>query len=340
MEVRMKCCIVALSAALIASAQVPSVAIAPGGQTLTAAKATNPTTRREKRIAAAGVPVLGYVLGPGPVELFPIVLATKTPQIGEAVSIPDNAKCLYLPPRQQYALIEQNSDNPVAVWSIHRAVTTGTKQDEVAIQGAIAHPDIVSFSPRGDALVLYSQAASILQLVSNLPVQRSVSRQLSLPNSQTPSLISISDDAALVLVEFADGGLMSSLNGSPWRSLPIAFTPLAWSFIPRTHDLAISDPTRKMIALISNVDEASKASRILAQDMQADHLAVTKDGEQLVAANMSTGQTWTINLKGGTVTQNEETTGVSTLISLRDGFTFLLSSSPKLSLLKVSDSPE
>ena len=69
--------------------------------------------------------------------------------------------------------------------------------------------------------------------------------------------------------------------------------------------------------------------------MQADDLAVTKGGEQLVAANASTGQVWIIDLNTGLVTAKDGTASINTISSLRDGFTFLLSTSHGLSTLKL-----
>jgi DNA-binding beta-propeller fold protein YncE len=329
------CCVTIFLSVLLTAAQVPSVSISPAGQVVTAGSATNPTAR-EKKIGTAGAPVIGYVLGPEPAALHAILTIAKVPQLGELITPPDNSKRVYVPPRQEYAIVERNSDDPVAVWALHREVTRGLKQELVTIKGAMARPDFVTFSPRGDALVLYSQAAGSLQVVSALPAQPAVTTQLSIPNPGTPFRIAVSDDGSLVAAGLVNGRLVSSWNGAAWRSLPPGLIPQAWLFLPKTHNLAISDIAQKTIVLLPDVEDGSKASRILAQQVQADHLAATKDGEQLVAANLDEGRVWSIDLKTGTIAQSDEIARVEGLTALRDGFTFLLSTTPGLSVMRLS----
>jgi hypothetical protein len=338
-------CWIAFWAVVPARPQASSVSIKPqeslGSSPSPTARLAPTPELKEKHVAIAGRPILGYVLGPGPVEVHTILGAAKAPQLGEQVLVPNDTKSLYLSPRQQYALLEQSSDEPVAVWALHRTVLNQEKQDAIAVNGAIAHPDIVVFSPRGDAAVLYSQAAESLQIVSHLPAQPSLSKQLSTARLGTPSQFAVTDDASLVVAALADGRLAFSVNGADWQPLVIGFTPRAWTFIPNTHDLAISDTAQKMILLLPAVGEASSAIRILAQDVAADRLAVTKNGAQLVAANLAVNpgagqQLWAIDLKTGAVAPQQGFAKLDSLSALRDGFTFLLSISPHVSLLKLT----
>jgi hypothetical protein len=278
------------------------------------------------------------VAGPGPAELRAIVGRISTPQLGEQITVPDNSKSLYLPPRQFYALVEKNSDEPLVAVTLHGPAANMTKQMETPIAGAMAHPDLVAFSPRGATAVIYSQAGGRLQVVNNLPAQPLVRTQLSLSSVGIPSRIAVSDDAAVVVIGFADGRLLFSLNGASWRLLPISLTPQDWSFAPNAHDLVISDTAQKMIVLLPNVEDAAGTSRVLAQNVQANHLAFTRDGEELVATNSDVGKMWTVQVKAATVTPREGTVHMETLSPLRDGFTFLLSSSPTVSVLRLSTS--
>ena len=324
-----------------AVAQVATISITPHASAAPSPTAKLASTQHEeKRVPTAGAAVLGYVLGPGPAEVHPIFGTATRPQLGAPAAVPTSAKRLYLPPRQQYVLVEQSADEPVAVWALHRAIANSETAEPIAIKGAMAHPDLVVFSPRGDAAVFYSQAAASLQVLTHLPAEPSLSRQFSIAALGTPSGLAITDDGALVVAGLADHSLAFSLDGAPWQPLTTGYTPQAWTFIPRTHDLAMSDVAQQTIVLLSNLSEASKAVRVLAQDVAANRLAVTKNGDQLVAADTQAGQLWTIDLKTATLTPQEGFAKLDTLSSLRDGFTFLLSTSPSLSLLKLAASPD
>jgi hypothetical protein len=283
---------------------------------------------------------LGYVPGPGTAELHPIFGTATRPLLGAQVTVPGGAARLYLPPRQQYVLLERSATEPVSVWALHHAIASKELIEPMVVKGAMAHPDLVVFSPRGDAAVLYSQSAASFQVLTHLPAEPSLARETSMAALGTPSQLAISDDGAVIVAGLADHRLVFSMNGAAWQTLVIGYTPQAWTFIPKTHDLAITDTTQRTIVLLSHLSEASIAVRVLSQGVAADRLAVTKSGDRLLAANMNAGQIWTIDLKTATPTPEDGFAKLDTLSSLRDGFTFLLSSSPSLSLLKLTASPD
>jgi hypothetical protein len=330
----MKICLIALMSGVV-SAQVALVGVK------TPEPVADEASAQPKRIMAAGMPVAGYMLGPGPLDVHAIVVTSKLPKVGDQITVPENAKRVYLPPRQQYALVERNSGEPVAVWAMHKAATTGAAMEPVTVTGAMPHPDLVSFSPRGNAAVLYSQASASLQVVNQLPAEAKLSYALSLSNLGGLSWLAVSDDGVLVVAALSDGRLISSSNGADWNPVHIGFTPNAWSFIPNTHDLAISDAAQKSIVLLPEVgDSTSKPYRMLTQDVQADSLTVTKDGEHLMAANLETGHVWAIDLKTGAVNTSQIPVKMEKLTSLRDGFSFLLSNSDTVSVLRLNTSTQ
>jgi DNA-binding beta-propeller fold protein YncE len=317
---------VAFAAVAVVSAQSLSVGIQPGS--------TRPMEPAVKHASAAGPPLLGFAAGPEPAELRAIVGKINSPQWGAQMLVPEDAKRLYLSPRQLFALVEKTTNAPLELWVLH-AAPAEMKQVGLVIAGAMPHPDLVAFSPKGRSSVLYSQSGGSLQIVSNLPAQPSIERQLSLSRLGTPSQIAVSDDAKLVVAAFADGRVMSSLSGAEWVASPIAFTPHAWTFLPDTHDLAVSDTTQKMLVLLPKFPDSSASPRVLLQNIQAQRLTVTKGGEQLVAADLAAKQIWMLDVKTGTVSEKLQAASVDTLSSMRDGFTFLLATSPAVSVLRV-----
>jgi hypothetical protein len=325
----------ALTSAVVA--QVPTISITPHTPIPTAKLSSS---QEEKRVPTAGAAVLGYVLGTGTAELYPIFGTANRPLMGAPAAVPGGAARLYLPPRQQYVLVERNSVEPLSVWALHKAIASNEAIEPVALKGAMAHPDLVVFSPRGDAALLYSQATASLQVLTHLPAEPSLARETSMAALGTPSQLAVSDDGAVIVTGLAGHRLAFSIDGAAWQPLVIGYTPQAWTFVPKTHDLAISDTAQGTIVLLSRLSDASTAFRVLSQGVMADRLAITKDGDQLVAANMKAGQLWTLDVKTASLTPRNGFPKLDTLSSLRDGFTFLLSSSPSLSLLKLAASPD
>jgi len=139
----------------------------------------------------------------------------------------------------------------------------------------------------------------------------------------------------------SDGETFVSSKGDAWQALHLAYSPQVLSFIPKTHDLMVSDTSQKTIALLPHVDEGSSPTHLLAQTVNADQLLVSKDGREVLAANGANSQLWVIDMKSGSVTpRNEEATKLGTLALLRDGFTFALSTTPRVSLLNSNAAPD
>lgn len=306
--------------ATAASAQVASVGLKPE-----APHAEYRSSPHVQRNQVAAAPVAGYLQQPGADEVRPLFTSSGTVKLGEALASPAGTKRLYLPPRQQYALVEQSSSDPVAVWSLR-------SQDLMVIPGAQAHPDSVTFSPRGDSAVLYSQASLSLQVITHLPAEPVISKSLTLSFAAFEKL-AVSDDGE-VLVVLLPGGRLFLPSGAPVET---SFSAQAVSFIPKTHNLAIVDAVQKMLLEISNIQTASTTYRVLAQDIEADQILATRGGEQILAANVNRGTIWTVNLATGQITQSQQTGGIGTLLPLRDGYTFLLSRPQGLSLMRLAE---
>ncbi len=333
------CWLAIYSVILMPGAQVRSVGIKPGAPLAAGTAVPNLLAGAETRTSVAGPPVLGYVLGPAPAELHAILGTAKAPQLGGSIAVPENSKRLYLPPRQLYAIVEQSSDDPVAVWRLGTATLIGEKDLLTPIKGGMAHPDLVAFSPRGESAALYSKTLGSLQVVVDLPAKPAIREHFSVALVGELIRIAVTDDGSLIVTEDVTGQVQFATDKG-WRPLSGDYAPLAWSFLPKTHDLVVSDATQKTITLVENVSEAPTAVHILAQGMRTDHLTVTKDGDVIATADSRNGKVWTIQLKTGTVTPVLSSAKVDSLSSLRDGRTFLLSSSPVLSLLKPTASSE
>jgi hypothetical protein len=322
----------ALAATALLSAQTQV-----GTRPIMAASETAPAA------GAAGEPLLGFAgehaskggAAQG-ASLYPVLGTASRPRFGSSLALPAGVSKLYLPPLQRYALIEDSADGPLAVWTL-RNVAASSDHAAVAVSGAMAHPDLVAFSPGGGAAVLYSATGGRLQVIGGLPAQPHIAHELS-TDGRTASALALSDDGLLLVAQFGDPMPFYSREGNSWRALSTGVRPRAWAFLPRTHDLVVSDSGQNEIVLLPGISEAPIAERVLASDAAADQLAATSDGDEIIAASSSTGTVWEIPLVSGARFQRLQLANVRTLSTLRDGHAFLFSSFPNLTLVRATAS--
>jgi hypothetical protein len=275
-----------------------------------------------------GVPILGYIAGPGALELHMIVGTAKAAQLGDPIALPSGVKHMFVPPRQHYLLLESKASESLAVWSPMSGAS-----DETPLPGALAHPDSVAFSARGDAAVLYSNSADQLQSVTGLPAEPSVASWPAIRKFGEAASFAVSDDGAVIVVTLADKTAIASSLGGEWQSLPQASNAHAVLFVPHTHDIIVSDTSQQTLTLVANVTSQTQSVRLVAHHVAADRLAFTKEGTVLLAASSAQSKLWTVVLKTMTPVP-ASTSQIDTLLPLRDGHTFLLSS-PGVTLLNV-----
>jgi hypothetical protein len=197
----------------------------------------------------------------------------------------------------------------------------------------MAHTDLVAFSPRGEAAVLYSKDSGRLQIIGDLPASPKLVHELSLAGFGEVSQLAVADDGVLVAAQLGDNRLIYSSQGSYWQPLSAQYSPVAWSFVPNAHDLAIADPSQSAIALYRELDGRLQLSSV--RQLRADRLSFTKDGLQMLAGSSSDGTLWSVRLGSGTITSLPTGGRLESLFCLRDGWTFLVSSWPSLALVKA-----
>ena len=241
--------------------------------------------------------------------------------LGPAVAVPIAAKRFFVPPREHYVLLESSAGESLSVWSPAKGSVIGI--------GAMTHPDLVAFSARGEAAAVYAKTADHLEVISGLPAEPKVGSLPGFGKLGEPVRFAVSDDGSAVVALMADGTPLSYAGSEGWQRLPNAFGARTMLFVPNTHNLVISDPAQQLLTLLLNLG----SSRILAQGIQADRLAFNKEGGVLLAASSAQGKLWTVDLKT-IMPATVSFSTIDTLLPLRDGHTFLLSS-PGLSLLTL-----
>ena len=197
-----------------------------------------------------GVPALGYLTGPGPLDLRMLIGTAQSARLGGTVALPKGVKRFFLPPREHYLLLESAANDAVAVWSLTKGASNGTP-----IPGALPHPDVVTFSARGDAFVIYNIGSDLLQVISGLPAEPSVATLPALERSVEAASFALTDDGTLVAAQLTDGTVLTSARGASWQRLPLAYGARALLFASRTHNLVVSDTSQHTVSLITNVDD-------------------------------------------------------------------------------------
>ncbi len=295
------------------------------------------------RPTGPGAPVLGFIErhvpgAPDP-QLFSLLGSAAKPFMGPKLLLPAAVDRVYLPPRQQYALLQFESGDRLQVAALSGAAGIGRV---VAVPGSIKRPDLVAFSPRGDAAALYSRTNSRVEVLGHLPSEPVLVREINVEAAGQISQIAVTDDGTLVAIASIDGIVRSSNleRENIWEALSVGLAPGAWSFIPGTHQLVISDPIQKAIVLLSDLDHASATAHVLAsQTAPIERVSVSKDGDCLLLVS-SDSKVSSINLVDpGQVPLALDTPHkgrVDGLFELRDGRSFVLSSEV-LALVKLGD---
>ncbi len=314
---------IALVTAALTGGQTPGISIRPG---------TIGSTLSSDDLATSGphlgAPILGYVPGPGPLELHMIVGTGKSAQMGALLTLPTGVSSLFVPPREQYLLLAGKASEPLAIWQPQKAGSDGTP-----LPSAMRHPDSMIFSARGDAALLVAKNADALQVIAGLPAEPVLSAPPPLGPWGPAAHWALSDDGQILVASLADGSALVSVHGGAWQRLPAAYGARALLFVARTHSLVVSDAAQQTLTLVSSVAQPTQSAQILGHNIAADCLAVTREGDVLVAASREQGKVWMVDLK--TMTPGLPSSySLEMLWPLRDGHTFLLSAAG-LELLSV-----
>lgn len=320
-------CGLTLPAQVVTSIQPAAVSTAPSG--------FNASETAGKAKSLVSVPTLGFLIDPAGAGLIPIRGIASAPFVGETIPKPNDVSQIYLPPREHYALVERSSPEVIAIWHLARPHVAAGKDVLDVIPHALAHPDSVTFSPRGTAAVLYSSARAQLQIIAGLPSKPAIQGTLSTGSLVQPATFAVSDDGRVVLAITGNGQIEISSDAKAWQPTALTYLPLALSFVPNTHNVMLSDLQQKQLILLRQIEVLNSAPVVLGDGLQPDHLAVTTDGETLIALDTAHQKLWEIDPKAFTVTSVAIDQQAQMLLTLRDGHTFLLSDAP-FSVLKIA----
>jgi len=318
-----------LGAALL-SAQVSTTSIRPAAVAGNAPGVASARTTRETRKAAIAAPTLGFLMDSSGTGLVPIDGTPESAALGEEIPKPEGVSRIYLPPRQHYALVEENQTQTMAVWHLARRHVAAGHEVLDAVAGASGHPDSVAFSPKGTAAALYFSASRSVQVVTGLPGKPVVQPAIAVTAASEPKIFALSDDGQVLAAVDGNGQLelATPATSSQMQATSFVFAPLAMNFVAGTHDLAVSDAQQKQLLLLRQVDAPVSAPAVIGSGLQPDSLASTSDGAAMIALDTAHQNLWQIDAKKLSIAPIGSANVPATLATLRDGHTFLVSTAP------------
>ena len=233
-------------------------------------------------------PALGYVYDAGSHAIRPVRGIPGAAILGKGIRIGFVPTTAAIAPLQNYAIAVSDRGLRLIRWDAGSPAAT-------AIDGAIASPDQVVFSPSGSAAILYDGASSRMQVVSGLPDSPAI-REL---QSAGPAIaLAIADDTTVVRVT-ADGAqaITADRNTLP---LPLPGDVALLSF-NRSNDDLLALTKSGDLYLATNVGANFASRRIYAGDSQTSGpigVRFSPDASAAFVVNQS-GSIATIDLNSG-----------------------------------------
>jgi hypothetical protein len=272
--------------------------------------------------AANSGPTLGFVPGSAPWQLQPILGIPGAARLGAPLSLPNTITLLSVAPGQSYAVAIEGPNDPasLAVLRINGVLRTAPVLTPLA--GALAHPDLVAFSPTGQSLALYSQHANQVQVFTGLPASPRIASQIS--NIDSAVKLAVSDDAQVILIADAAGNVEPLAQAGPATPLYHAPQIAALAFLPHSHDAIVCDPSAATAVLL----QGGTSLKILpspATECQAQAAAGTADGNTILIACPAQHLIWSVDRTSGVAETFRTTNSPAAFDSLAARDAFLLS---------------
>jgi hypothetical protein len=263
-------------------------------------------------------PMLGFVPGPQPWQLQPILGIPGAARLGDPVSLPQSVTQLYVAPGQAYALAAQGPANPVASAVLQVAGALQTNPPLTALPGALANPDLVAFSPTAQSVALYAQQAGEVQVFSGLPNSPRKTQDIS--NVGRAALLAVSDDAQKVLISDGVGNVYALAQGA--AAVPVYHTEQvsALVFIPQSHAAILCDPVNGAALTSPAMDGIALISP--PNTCQPQAATTTADGKTILLACPASHLIWSIDRASGDIAFHSisNTPYGFTTLGLRDTF--------------------
>ncbi len=238
-----------------------------------------------------GRPVLGYVTESSPLRLRAILGVPGSAVMTGALTLPENIAQLYPAPGQAYALAVRPGDDPAVI-----ALNVAASLAAVPLAGGLRQPDLVSFSPTGQAALLYSKAAG-LQVIIGLPASPRIAANYNATAfSATLQAAALSDDGTRVLFAAAGGAFELPSSGQPQQILSTA-GPAILAFFPNSPQAAIGDPESGSVNVWPSAPGSSTARPLASGLAGMAVIQASADGQSLWISNPAAQSIWSVEMQ-------------------------------------------
>jgi len=264
-----------------------------------------------------GGPVIGFLTGEEPVQIRAILGVPGAAVAGEPLPLPEGVSRIRVAPGHRYAVLEfADSALPVIV-------NLEEGGEPVGIAGAMTHADLLEFSPLGRSAVLYSATQQRLQVLTNLPREPRMVRELALAEA---ARIAVSDDGEWLIVASSSGAVdFIAPDGRAVPAFQAAGLPVI-AFLPNRLEAAVCDGERGEIHLLGDLDGAA-STRLLASGLsEVSGIAPSPDGGTIIAVAAEPGRGWRIDVASGAARTFDLPARPEFLEALRVPGSFLISS--------------
>lgn len=279
-----------------------------------------PNTSNSQAQSGFSVPSLGFVAGPGPQQLRPILGIPGAARLGRPIPLPQTVSRIYIAPGHGYALVQQGPNDPISVVSLRDVGSVNLTLMPIA--GAAAQADVIAFSPTARSAGFYSHQTNQLQIVTGLPSSPQI--HLNISNLSIPAALqkfAVSDDAQNVLLADATGGVYSLSQSSTPALVYHSSEITAIEFVAQSHDAVICDRTLKSAILLRG---ASITPIMQAGDgtCEPEAAASTSDGRTILLACPAQHAVLSIDRTSGFTTKHSlaNTPGALERLGTRDAF--------------------
>lgn len=272
--------------------------------------------------AANSGPTLGFVPGPAPWQLQPILGIPGAARLGAPISLSNTITQLYLAPGQSYALVTEGPNDPAALVVLRANGVLEATPTPRPLAGAFARPDLVAFSPTGQSFALYSQRANQVQVFTGFPNFPYSTEDIGFMPKAVK--LAVSDDAQAIEMADEYGAVYPLAIAKPLVPVYHSSQIAALAFLPQTHDAIVCDPVAGTAALL----QAGTQLKTLPQpatECQPQAANATADGSTILLACPVQHLIWSINRFSGVAETYKITNSPTALDSLAARNAFLMS---------------
>ena len=277
-------------AAISPNAPAQRRALIQGNQPSQAGSAGTPTSSPPMQS-----PVLGFAYAASLGEVRAILGVPGASRLGDLLTFPGGVTAVYFAPGQKCAIVERSNGASIGLLTFPGA-TLGAL---IGIPGGVSRLDLVSFSPRGTAAVVYSSIEARLQVITGLPGAPQLAREVTIGDlPDRVRLLAIADDGVTLLEGTISGSVYVIPSGGPPQLLITTADLGALVFAPGSDDALVFDRSEGAAWLLQDIS-GTPSSRLLRKGLTGlgTNVLAQMDVTGAIITGTNTHQLWRIDLQ-------------------------------------------